>query len=110
MKHKARRRYVAILTLCLLIAACVVYLNATSGTTGIDASETKNYVFRKHSSDTAAENAVTAIYLNYRFWDTLFEALTLLISVLAIRLLSWNTDSYDDPTDKDWTEGNTDEG
>lgn len=39
-------------------------------------------------SDTGAENAVTAIYLNYRSYDTIFETLTLLVSVLAVIYLS----------------------
>jgi multicomponent Na+:H+ antiporter subunit B len=40
----------------------------------------KNHYF----ADTSAQNAVTAIYLNYRVFDTLFEALMLLISVIGI--------------------------
>lgn len=100
MKHKARRRYVAILAFCLLIAAGVVFLYETAGATGIDPSAVKDYVIQNHIVDTSAENAVTAVYLNYRFWDTLFEALILLISVLAIRLLSWNTGAQDEPADR----------
>ncbi len=100
MKHKAKRRYVAILALCLLIAAGVATLYASSGTTGIDAATAKTYVAERHMDDTSAENAVTAVYLNYRFWDTLFEALILLISVLAIRLLSWNTGAEDEPANR----------
>jgi multicomponent Na+:H+ antiporter subunit B len=96
MKHKARRRYVAVLAVCLVVASGVVYLYLTSGSTGIDTSVVKDYVATYHLPDTAAENAVTAVYLNYRFWDTLFEALILLISVLAIRLLSWNTRDEND--------------
>ncbi len=95
MKHRAKRRYIAILALCLLIAAGVVVLYVSSGATGIDASAARDYVAEKHADDTSAANAVTAVYLNYRFWDTLFEALILLISVLAIRLLSWNARTQD---------------
>ncbi len=97
MKHRARRRYVAILAVCLAIAAGVIFLYVSSGTTGIDTSTAKNYVTKQHVADTSAENAVTAVYLNYRFWDTLFEALILLVSVLAIRLLSWNTQGQNEP-------------
>lgn len=42
------------------------------------------YYRLNYISDTGAENAVTAIYLNYRVYDTIFEALMLLISVFAI--------------------------
>ncbi len=35
-------------------------------------------------AQTGAQNAVTAIYLSYRVYDTIFEALTLLIGVIGI--------------------------
>jgi len=44
------------------------------------------------SHHVGGENAVTAIYLGYRIYDTLFEALMLLVSVVAVVHLSW----YDD--------------
>ncbi len=34
--------------------------------------------------DTGATNAVAAIYLNYRVFDTIFEALLLLVSIIGI--------------------------
>ncbi len=40
---------------------------------------TENFI-----QDTGAYNAVAAILLNYRLFDTLFEALMLLISVIGI--------------------------
>jgi multicomponent Na+:H+ antiporter subunit B len=39
--------------------------------------------------DTGATNAVTAIYLNYRVFDTFFETLMLILSVMAVIYLSW---------------------
>lgn len=39
-------------------------------------------------SDTSAENAVAAIYLQYRVFDTVFETLTLMISVMAVIFFS----------------------
>ena len=39
-------------------------------------------------SDIGGENSVTAIYLGYRMYDTLFEALMLLASVVAVSHLS----------------------
>ena len=38
--------------------------------------------------DIGGENAVTAIYLGYRLYDTLFEALILLVSIMAVVHLS----------------------
>ena len=40
-------------------------------------------------TDVGGENNVTAIYLGYRVYDTLFEALILVISVVAVTHLSW---------------------
>jgi len=40
-------------------------------------------------SDVGGTNAVTAIYLGYRVYDTLFEALLLVVSVVAVTHVSW---------------------
>jgi len=40
-------------------------------------------------SDVGGTNAVTAIYLGYRVYDTLFEALLLVVSVVAVAHVSW---------------------
>lgn len=55
----------------------------------------KDYYIRFFQSDTGAVNAVTSIYLDYRVFDTLFEALLLLIGVTAVIYLSWNGRSED---------------
>jgi len=47
-----------------------------------------DYYLLNAYTQTKAENAVTAIYLNYRVYDTLFETLMLLVCVLAIRHFS----------------------
>ena len=54
--------------------------------------DAKKYVLENHTKQTGAENAVTAIYLNYRLWDTIFEAMLLLISAMAVKSLSWSDD------------------
>lgn len=46
------------------------------------------YVLR-FAQDVGGENAVTAIYLGYRVYDTLFEALILVIAVVAVSHMSW---------------------
>lgn len=43
--------------------------------------------------DVGGENAVTAIYLGYRVYDTLFEALILLVGVVAVIHMSWHTET-----------------
>ena len=40
--------------------------------------------------DVGGDNAVTAIYMGYRLYDTLFEALMLLASIMAVAHLSWH--------------------
>jgi multicomponent Na+:H+ antiporter subunit B len=44
--------------------------------------------------DIGGENGVTAIYLGYRLYDTLFEALILLVSIAAVIHLSWYQDFF----------------
>ncbi len=44
--------------------------------------------------DTGAGNAVTAIYLNYRLFDTFFETLLLLLSVIGIIYFSTHEGDY----------------
>ena len=52
----------------------------------------KDQYISMFSRDVGGENAVTAIYLGYRMYDTLFEALMLLVSVVAVVHLSWYSD------------------
>ncbi len=42
----------------------------------------------KHLSETGAENIVSAIYMFYRYFDTIFESLTFLFAVIAVIYLS----------------------
>ncbi|MCG8501786.1 MAG: hypothetical protein MJB12_15485 [Firmicutes bacterium] len=53
-------------------------------TTQILPNEIFEYYKESFFKDTGAQNAVAAIYLNYRVYDTLFEALMLLIGVIGI--------------------------
>ena len=46
------------------------------------ASDLKDYYMTYFIRDTRSLNAVTGIYLNYRVFDTLFETLVLLVSVI----------------------------
>lgn len=44
----------------------------------------KDYYITHSVTETAAENSVTAIYLDYRLFDTLFETMLLFVSVIAV--------------------------
>ena len=50
----------------------------------------KDQYIAQFARDVGGENAVTAIYLGYRLYDTLFEALMLLVSIVAVVHLSWH--------------------
>ncbi|MFP4330401.1 MAG: hypothetical protein ACOC45_08185 [Alkalispirochaetaceae bacterium] len=56
---------------------------ATPGESQGDVDPTA-YILENFLEQTGAENAVAAIYLNYRVYDTLFEALLLLIAIVGI--------------------------
>ena len=73
--------------LCLVHTFCVtfIYMNTRTGSDGSIAAYYLNNALR----DTAASNAVTAIYLNYRMFDSIFETLILLTSVIAVIRFSW---------------------
>jgi multisubunit Na+/H+ antiporter MnhB subunit len=43
-----------------------------------------DYYILNFFRDTSSQNAVTAIYLNYRVYDTLFETLTLIVATIGI--------------------------
>lgn len=47
-----------------------------------------DYYIKNALLETGSENVVTAIYLNYRYYDTLFEALMLLFSIIAVIYMS----------------------
>jgi multicomponent Na+:H+ antiporter subunit B len=57
--------------------------------TGYAFTELRDQYLLKFMSDVGGENAVTAIYLGYRVYDTLFEALLLVTAVVAVIHLSW---------------------
>ncbi len=68
--------------LCLGMFAGVVFLT-------INHSETTeptlyNYFTNSQNDNTGAENIVAAILLNYRMYDTVFEAMILLTSVMGM--------------------------
>lgn len=76
---------------CSAVAALVLFIY-------IDSSQISNgklveYYISNFYTDTGARNAVTAIYLNYRVFDSIFETLMLLISVTAVIYLSWRKEN-----------------
>ena len=72
--------------LCFTAALFFLFVFFTPG--GEAASPLKSPYLTLFPRDVGGENAVTAIYLGYRLYDTIFEALMLLVSVVAVVHLS----------------------
>ena len=49
----------------------------------------KTQFIERFQAEMGGENAVTAIYLGYRVYDTIFEALVLVVAVIAVLHMSW---------------------
>lgn len=88
---KDRTRKHVLMLLCILMCfatlICFIYLGSSNYDGKDDA---KSYILANHTSETGAENAVTAVYLNYRLWDTIFESMLLLLSAIAVIYFSWS--------------------
>ena len=56
--------------------------------------ELRNQFLRDFMQSVGGENAVTAVYLGYRVYDTLFETLLLVIAVVAVSHMSWFAESH----------------
>ncbi|QSX08996.1 hypothetical protein J0B03_02705 [Alkalibacter rhizosphaerae] len=75
---------------CLAVAAYVLFIY--NGTTLTPDPYVVDYYIANFTKDTFAQNAVAAIYLNYRMFDSMFETLILLVSVTAVINFSWRRD------------------
>lgn len=79
MSDDARRAIIALFMVFVFILMFAAPMEITEM-----ALDLKNYYATNYIKDTASQNAVTGIYLNYRLFDTLFETLLLLTSVIGI--------------------------
>jgi len=70
---------------CFVAVICIitVYLFVVSGDSVFE-DRVSDYYILNFFRDTSSQNAVTAIYLNYRVYDTLFETLTLIAATIGI--------------------------
>ncbi|MBN2851875.1 MAG: hypothetical protein JXQ23_03980 [Clostridia bacterium] len=80
MNDRTRRIIILVIAAFVCVSALALY-NRYEETQYPDAYHT--YI-EKGYSETKVNNLVTAIYLNYRVFDTVFEALLLAISVTAV--------------------------
>jgi multicomponent Na+:H+ antiporter subunit B len=77
------KRFISIF---LLLFFLKIMYNAFSGE--IVSNSIGQILINKGYKESGAKNIVTAIYLDYRLYDTFFEALILMISVSGVALLS----------------------
>jgi len=86
----AKKRRIVIMLICIIMGSVSLvgyFLGSYEGSVG--KYYAKDYILANHTAETGAINAVTSIYLNYRLWDTLFEAMVLMLSALAVITFSW---------------------
>ena len=77
-----KARKIASFLLCM--AGCLLVLHFAGMISVVDTPLLFTEVMANYVKDTMAINAVASIYLNYRIFDTIFEALLLLISVMGV--------------------------
>ncbi len=77
-------KHTKIIGMSLAFAACVLVLALSVNTTPAVKKEIYELTLSLYSAQTNAKNAVASIYLNYRIFDTIFEALMLLVSVMGV--------------------------
>ena len=83
-EKKKEHRLLPILFVVALAILFIAFIPKGSSVTAL-----KDSYIARFREEIGGENAVTAIYLGYRLYDTLFEALTLLVSIVAVVHLSW---------------------
>ncbi|MTI48471.1 hypothetical protein [Sporosalibacterium faouarense] len=81
-----------VILIVMLIAIIFIFSNvALKSVENID-SDSKDYYLTNTYNDTGSKNIVTGIYLDYRLFDSIFEASILIISVSGIIYMSKKDD------------------
>jgi len=84
-----RRKIIAVFVFLIFIVMASIKIVPLDS-----ASDLYDYFINNFQQDTGALNAVTGIYLDYRVFDTLFETLLLLVSVIGIIYFSRHEGDY----------------
>ena len=88
-----RRKIIAVLILLLFLGvACLLYVQSAP-----EKGPLMERCLANAQSDTGARNAVAAIYLDYRVFDTILEGLLLLISIIAVIHFAQQEDQRHEP-------------
>jgi len=86
---KPRNHWKVAGALAFTIALCVLFIWFVPSPADYPYADLRDQYLFMFMQDVGGQNAVTAIYLGYRVYDTLFEALLLVIAVVAVVHLSW---------------------
>jgi multicomponent Na+:H+ antiporter subunit B len=86
---KLRKRTIFKFTAAIAFCAVLFWLFAAHMPVGEAHLALRAQYLGRFVADVGGQNAVTAIYLGYRVYDTLFEALLLVIAVVAVFHVSW---------------------
>ena len=81
-----RRTVIAVIIIIILGIVLIDYYEPAS----TQDKKMAHYIIANSEKDTGAQNLVTVVYLYYRYYDTLFEALTLMISIVAVIYISYH--------------------
>jgi len=81
-----RRKVIAFVLILIVGVILLTYYTPSPTTEKMMAS----YAMANAEKDTGAQNIVTVVYLYYRYYDTLFEALTLMVSIVAVIYISYH--------------------
>ncbi len=87
-----RRRL--ILAYILVVFAFVMMYFTADITPVASADKLYSFYLQNFISDTVASNAVSSIYLDYRLFDTFFETILLVLSVIGIIYFSTHEGEY----------------
>ena len=81
------RRRVITMIFTMALASLVLFINFDAN--HVATPHIAAFYLEHFKADTHTLNAVAAIYLNYRVFDSIFETLILLVSVSAVINFSW---------------------
>lgn len=88
MSNKTNKYMIYFRALLAIVGILVVIFHFTTYGEKI-ATPLMDFFTTDFYAETGAKNAVAGIYLNYRMFDTLFEALMLMVSVMEVINVSW---------------------
>lgn len=87
--NQSRKKSVYIIQIILCITAACLMLFMFTNFSETLGTPLKDFFTTDFYEETGARNAVAGIYLNYRMFDTFFEALMLMVSVMEVINVSW---------------------